>query len=142
MATLTDAAGKEIAVGTELGPKTIETGFHNWNRYAAVNFEFVPIHMDDAAGQEAGMPGAFGMGNLQTSILHNLAREWAGEKGRIKKFNIQWRKPNTKGPVTASGKVTAITPGENGETLVEIEAVTVDGAGDTLAPASITVAFA
>ena len=47
-----------------------------WNRYAAVNDEFIPIHMDDAAGQAAGYSGAFGMGNLQWAWLHCLLRDW------------------------------------------------------------------
>ena len=70
-----------IDVGTVIGPFVRETGLANWNRYAAVNYEFVPIHMDDEAGRAAGMDGAFGMGNLQISYLHALLREWMGENG-------------------------------------------------------------
>src|SRR5881398_3196658 len=36
-----------VTIGTELPVFVRTTGFHNWNRYAAVNDEFVPIHMDD-----------------------------------------------------------------------------------------------
>ena len=53
---------KDIHVGDELPVFQRATGLHHWNRYAAVNDEFVPIHMDDEAGQEAGYPSAFGMG--------------------------------------------------------------------------------
>ena len=38
-------------VGEEIPAFVRQTGFDNWNRYAAVNDEFVPIHMDDEAGQ-------------------------------------------------------------------------------------------
>src|ERR1700744_5243056 len=95
-------------VGDTLPELTRSTGFANWNRYAAVNYEFVPIHMDDAAGQAAGYPTAFGMGNLQWSYLHNLIRDWLGDDGRIVRLNCQFRAPNTRGmTVTAHGTVTA-----------------------------------
>ena len=75
-----------VTVGEELPVFTRTTGFPVWNRFAAVNDEFVPIHMDDTAGQAAGMPGAFGMGNLQLAYLHNLVREWLGERRHYDEF--------------------------------------------------------
>lgn len=127
-----------IDVGTTIGPFVRETGLANWNRFAAVNYEFVPIHMDDEAGRAAGMDGAFGMGNLQISYLHALLREWMGETGRINKVEVQFRKPNTKGVVTASGVVTAVTPGDNG-LVVELDVWTEDADGKKMAPGTATV---
>ncbi len=98
-------------VGDEIPPIIRQTGFHNWNRYAAVNDEFVPIHMDDEAGQAAGYATAFGMGNLQWSYLHNVVREWMGERGTIERLSCQFRGPNLKGQtVTGRGRVTAVRP--------------------------------
>jgi hypothetical protein len=54
---------EELSVGQRIPAFTRATGFPVWNRYAAVNDEFIPIHMDDTVGQAAGMNGAFGMGN-------------------------------------------------------------------------------
>src|ERR1700759_5756309 len=80
------------------------TGFAAWNRYAAVNDEFVPIHMDDEAGRAAGYPSAFGVGNLQVSYLHNLVRDWLDGRGRIVAISGQFRGPNLKGQTgTARG---------------------------------------
>ena len=64
-----------VTVGAELPVFVRTTGFHNWNRYAAVNDEFVPIHMDDEAGRASGQAGAFGMGNLRWSYLLNALRD-------------------------------------------------------------------
>ena len=81
----------DVTVGQELTPFAREAGFPAWNRYAAVNDEFIPIHMDDTAGKEAGYSGAFGMGNLQWAYLHNLIREFlAGTGGRIVKLHCQF----------------------------------------------------
>jgi len=133
-----------VSVGTELPAFVRETGFHNWNRYAAVNDEFVPIHMDDDAGRAQGFPGAFGMGNLMWSYLHNLVRDWMGDDGRIVKMGCSFRSPNLRGmTVEARGTVTAVRD-EGGERLVDLELVVVDhdDADTVLVPATATVALA
>lgn len=126
-------------VGDELTPFVRETGFANWNRYAAVNDEFVPIHMDDEAGRAAGYPTAFGMGNLQWSYLHNALRNWMGDDGKIVSLSCQFRGPNTKGMVvTAKGTVTEVEPIDSGF-RVKLEVWTEDGEGNKLAPATAVV---
>jgi acyl dehydratase len=128
-----------VTVGEELPVFTRTTGFPVWNRFAAVNDEFVPIHMDDAAGQAAGMPGAFGMGNLQLAYLHNLVREWLGERGRILRMQCRFRSVNHKGQqVTARGRVTSVQRQVEG-LVVELDVWTEDQEGNQLAPGSCTV---
>lgn len=51
------------------------TDLANWNRYAAVNDKFVPMHMDDAAARAVGYPNAFGVGNLQWAYRRNMLRD-------------------------------------------------------------------
>src|ERR1700760_3833518 len=105
---MTESSGPRTAQAGDTLP-TFErtTGFANWNRYAAVNDEFVPIHMDDEAGRAAGYPTAFGMGNLLWAYMHNMIREGLGDSGRIVTIACQFRSPNTKGmTVTAQGVVT------------------------------------
>jgi acyl dehydratase len=132
-----------VTVGTELAPFVRTTGFHNWNRYAAVNDEFVPIHMDDEAGRAQGFAGAFGMGNLMWSYLHNLVRDWMGDDGRIVSMSCSFRAPNNRGmTIEARGTVTAVRA-EGGETLVDLDLAVVDhDAPDTvLVPATASVAL-
>ena len=124
-----------VKVGDELPTFTRETGFANWNRYAAVNDEFVPIHMDDAAGEAAGNGGAFGMGNLQWAYLHNMLRSWIGENGEILSIEVQFRSPNVKGQtVTAKGVVTAV----DGD-VISLDVWTEQQEGTKLAPGTATV---
>ena len=131
-----------IAVGDQLPSFTRETGFANWNRYAAVNDEFVPIHMDDDAGRAAGYESAFGMGNLQWAYLHNVLRGWAGDNGRIVRLSCQFRAANTKGmTVTAHGTVTAVRETDSGRE-VDVDVWTEDQDGNKLAPGKATVRFA
>jgi acyl dehydratase len=143
-----------VTVGEELPVFTRTTGFPVWNRFAAVNDEFVPIHMDDEAGRAAGMPGAFGMGNLQLAYLHNLVREWLGERGRILRMQCRFRSVNHKGQqVTARGRVTSVqqqtvqqqtvqqqtVQQQTGGLVVELDVWTEDQDGNQLAPGSCTV---
>ncbi|MGE9809449.1 hypothetical protein [Janibacter sp. G1551] len=130
---------RRVETGEVLPPFERETGFANWNRYAAVNDEFVPIHMDDEAGRAAGYPTAFGMGNLQWSYLHNLLRQWMGDDGRIVRLSCQFRGANTKGMVvTAHGRVTAVSEAD-GATTAEVEVWTQDQDGNKLAPGTASV---
>src|ERR1700761_8347767 len=131
----------DAAVGDTLPEFTRETGLHNWNRYAAVNHEFVPIHMDDQAGQAAGYPTAFGMGNLQWAFLHNLLREWLGDSGHIVRVACQFRAPNIKGmTVTAKGVATERRT-ENGIQLIDLDVWTEDQDGNSMAPGNATIAL-
>ena len=134
----------EIHEGDELPAFRRTTGFAEWNRYAAVNDEFVPIHMDDDAGRAQGFPGAFGMGNLMWSYLHNLVRDWMGDDGRIVRMGCSFRSPNLRGmTVEARGTVTAVRD-EGGERLVDLELSVVDhdNPDTVLVPATATVALA
>src|SRR5262245_7278256 len=132
----------EIEVGSEIPRWVREAGFDAWNRYAAVNEEFVPIHMDDDAGKAAGYPGAFGMGNLQLSWLHCLLREWVEpEGGRIVRVACEFRAHNLKcHTVTGHGLVTAVRD-DDGERTVELDVWTETEEGTRLAPGTATVAF-
>lgn len=122
----------QVSPGDELPPFTRETGFANWNRYAAVNDEFIPIHMDDEAGREAGQPTAIGMGNLQWSYLHNLLRDWLGGNGRITRVTGQFRGPNTRGmTVTARGVVTGVDEAD-GVRTAKVDVWTEDQDGNKL----------
>lgn len=100
--------------------------FAHWNRYAAVNDEFVPIHMDEAAGREAGFESAIGMGNLQWAYLHNVLETWIGESGRIIALSCQFRSANARGQtITARGRVTGLQD-LDGQARVELETWTED----------------
>jgi acyl dehydratase len=132
---------RDARAGDELPPFTRVTGLDNWNRYAAVNDEFVPIHMDDEAGRAAGYPTAFGMGNLQWAYLHCLVRDWLGEDGTIVSMKCQFRAANTRGmTVTARGVVTAVRT-DGTRRLADLDIWTEDENGSKLAPASATVAL-
>ena len=94
----------EIQVGDRLPEWSRQTSFPEWNRYAAVNHEFVPFHMDDAAGRAAGNPtGAFGMGNLRYAYIVNALHDWIGDEGVVREAGCQHRVLNCKGRCVDGG---------------------------------------
>lgn len=121
----------DIAIGDRLPAWSRRTSFAEWNRYAAVNEEFVPFHMDDEAGRRAGNEGgAFGMGNLRYAYIVNALREWIGDDAVVREVGCQYRAINQKDDVlTVTGEVTA-KKDEDGERRVylDINVVTQDGA--------------
>jgi hypothetical protein len=132
----------DVRIGQELPPYVREAGFPEWNRYAAVNDEFIPIHMEDAAGRAAGYSGAFGMGNLQWAYFHCLLRNWlAGTNGRIVRVACQFRHASEQHhTVTTRAVVTAVRE-ENGERVVDLDVWTEIEDATKLAPGTATVAF-
>ncbi|SDH70611.1 MaoC/PaaZ C-terminal domain-containing protein [Pseudonocardia oroxyli] len=130
---------REVTLGEQLPPVVRETGFANWNRYAAVNDEFVPIHMDDEAGRAAGYPAAFGMGNLQWAYLHIIVRGWMPAGSRLLSMKCQFRGANVKGQtVTARGEVIAIDDAADGRRAT-VKVWTEDQTGTPLAPGEAVV---
>lgn len=134
-----DALALRLAVGDQLPPFTRLTDFPAWNRFAAVNDEFVLIHMDEEAGRAAGLNGAIGMGNLQWSYLHNLVRDWLGADGRILTMECQFRATNQRGQtVSAKGTVAGLSRGDHG-LVATLDVWTETAEGQQLAVGHCTV---
>jgi acyl dehydratase len=129
----------ELVAGDELPPFVRTADFHAFNRYAAVNDEFVDIHMDDEAGRAAGYPGAFGMGNLTFAWMHCLLREWLGDFGRIVRLECQFRAPALRGDTVTCRATVTRTWGEDGRTLANLDVWSENQRGETTAPATATV---
>lgn len=121
-------------VGDEIPVFERVVGFPTWNRYAAVNDEFVAIHMDDDAGRAAGYPSAFGMGNLHVAYLHCMLRDWLGGRGRIAGVRVQFRNPALRDTRNrARGVVTAVDlDAVTGASLVVLDVWVEDGDGQQL----------
>ena len=131
---------EDIDVGYELPKWTRKTDFMHWNRYAAVNDEFVYIHMDDEAGRAgANEQGAFGMGNLRVAYLHNMLRDWAGDEAWVKTVGLQYRAINQKNDILDCVGTVVAKRVENGEHLVDLEINVVNQNGQGTAPGQATV---
>lgn len=126
---------EDVKVGDEVPAWSRQTDFMNWNRYAAVNDEFVYIHMDDEAGRKAlNEQGAFGMGNLRYTYMLNALRDWIGDEAQIRECGVQFRAINQKNDIlTVTGKVTNKKV-EDGENRVYLEMNVVNQKGEPTCP--------
>ncbi len=133
---------EDLKVGDEMPGWARTTGFMEWNRYAAVNDEFVPFHMDDEAGRAAkNEKGAFGMGNLRYAYLVNGLRDWIGDEADIREIGCQYRAINQKGDtLTVWGKVTEKKV-ENGENLVRLDMNVLNQDGQATCPGHAVIAL-
>jgi acyl dehydratase len=129
----------EPRVGDALPPFVRTTGLANWNRYAAVNDEFIDIHMDPEAARAVGMPDVFGMGNLRIAYLHNALRDWAGDEGDIAEFSCEFRGLNLRGDtLTCCGAVTGVR--QDGDvTLVDLDIGVQNQTGTETTPGRATL---
>jgi len=126
---------EDVKVGDEIPAWSRTTDFMSWNRYAAVNDEFVYIHMDDEAGRAAlNEQGAFGMGNLRYTYMLDALRDWIGDEAEIRECGVQFRAINQKNDtLTVSGKVTEVKV-EDGENRVYLDMNVVNQNGDGTCP--------
>ncbi|MCD0452963.1 hypothetical protein LO762_27840 [Actinocorallia sp. API 0066] len=131
--TTTAPHPEAFAEGARLAPYVRTAGLEAWNRYAAVNDEFVGIHMDDEAGRAAGYPGAIGMGNLIWAWLHAMLEDLLPEGGRVTRLECRFRVPALKSDeITCSGVVTARDHGADGSTAVTLDVWADRHTGDRL----------
>ena len=135
-------AFNDVQVGDKLPDWSRKTSFAEWNRYAAVNEEFVPFHMDDEAGRRAGNEqGAFGMGNLRYAYIVNALRDWIGDDGIVREVGCQYRAINQKDDVlTVVGEITEKTVA-NGENRVRLDVNVVNQQGQPTCPGHAIVAL-
>ena len=126
---------EDVEPGDEMPGWSRQTDFMHWNRYAAVNDEFVPFHMDDEAGRAAkNAQGAFGMGNLRYAYIVNALRDWIGDEAEIREVGCQYRVINQKHDVlTVTAKVVEKST-ENGENLVKLETNVLNQDGESTCP--------
>lgn len=130
---------EDVEVGQEIPAFTRETDFMHWNRYAAVNEEFVYIHMDDEAGKAAGQGAAFGMGNLRWAYVLNALRAWIGDEAEVRELSLQFRAVNHKHDVLRTSGVVTEKKRENGENLVVLEVNVLNQKDEKTAPGHAVV---
>jgi acyl dehydratase len=133
----------DVGIGDQIPELVRTTHFAEWNRYAAVNDEFIGIHMDDEAGRAAGNEaGAFGMGNLRLAYLVNMLRAWIGDEGEIRSLSTKYRSINQKGDeLHCVGEVTGKEI-VDGAPLVHLKVDVVDQNGVSTTPGTATVMLA
>jgi acyl dehydratase len=127
--------------GDELPSLERTTLFAHWNRYAAVNDEFIDVHMEREAAQAAGQPDVFGMGNLRIAYVHNALHRWLAGAGDIVAFGCQFRALNLKGDVLRTRAVVTDVESGSGSTLAGLEIDVTNQRGESTMPGTAKLLF-
>ena len=128
-----------LTVGDRLPVQSRHVGFPNWNRFAAVNFEFMPIHMDDDIGRAAGYPTAIGMGLLHWSYMHILMREFLDHHGRIVGLHCRFQGATIRNTTVSAHAEVATVEEVDGARRIGFTVWIEDEAGNRLTDGSATV---
>ncbi len=130
---------EDVEVGEEVPAFERETDFMNWNRYAAVNDEFVYLHMDDSVAAAAGQGEAFGMGNLRWAYVMNALQGWIGDEAEVRDLSMQFRAINKKHDHLTAQAVVTEKKVEDGEHRVYLDVNVVNQDGVQGAPGKAIV---
>jgi acyl dehydratase len=126
---------EDVAVGDVVPDWSRVTDFMQWNRFAAVNDEFMPFHMDDEEGRKAGNPaGAFGMGNLRFAYMLNALQDWIGDEAEVREIDCRYRVMNQKNDELTVRAVVIEKSIENGEARVKLEITVLNQKGESTCP--------
>ena len=129
----------DVELGFEVPAVERETDFMNWNRYAAVNDEFVYLHMDDKVAEAAGQGEAFGMGNLRWAYVMNALQNWIGDEAEVRDLSMQFRAINRKHETLTTQAVVTEKKVEEGENRVYLDVNVVNQDGVQGAPGKAIV---
>jgi acyl dehydratase len=138
---LSAATFDSIRPGDELPALERTTGFAHWNRYAAVNDEFIDVHMAKEAAVAAGQPDVFGMGNLRIGYAHNALHDWLAGRGDIAEFGCQFRALNFLGDCLRTKAVVKSKEERGGARLAQLELDVTNQRGESTMPGSASVIF-
>ena len=130
---------EDVSVGDQIPAFVRKTDFMNWNRFAAVNDEFVYIHMDDEVGKAAGQGAAFGMGNLRYSYVLTALRNWIGDEAEIRELSMQFRAINHKNDVLTTVCTVTDKKVEEGESRIYLDVDVENQKGASTSPGNAVV---
>jgi acyl dehydratase len=133
----------EIAEGDELPSLHVRVTRADLVRYAGASGDFNPIHWNERAAREVGLPDVIGHGMLTMALGSRLVTSWAGDAGAVLDYSVRFTRPvvvpdNAEGAlVEFSGKVRRVD-----EVTVVVTITARCAAQSVLGQATATVALA
>jgi len=70
-------------------------------RYAGASGDFNPMHTDEVAAKEAGLPSVFGHGMFSMGLLGRAVTDWAGV-GNLKVYGVRFTKQTWPGEILST----------------------------------------
>lgn len=89
-------------------------------QYAGASGDFNPMHTDEVAAKEAGMPSVFGHGMFSAGLLATAITNWAGI-GRLTSYRVRFVKQTWPGERFSTSVSVVAKRQEEGRNLVDLE---------------------
>ena len=109
---------EEIEAGAEITELIKEPSTRQLVMWAGASGDLNPIHYDKDYATKRGLPGVVVHGQLASCFMAQMVTDWIGEKGSLKKLNINYKSMSSPGEkLICKGKVTGKSV-EDGESIV------------------------
>lgn len=94
----------EISTGDEAPVVSHELTRTDLVKYAGASGDFNPMHTDEVAAAEAGLPSVFGHGMFSMGLLGRAVTDWAGA-GNLKTYGVRFTKQTWPGETLSTSIV-------------------------------------
>jgi len=110
----------DVKVGDEAPPLSHELTRTDLVMYAGASGDFNPMHHDEVAAQQAGLPSVFGHGMFSMGLLGKAITDYVGI-GNLRRYKVRFTKQTWPGETLTSEVKVSAKREENGERLVDLE---------------------
>ncbi|RAN77605.1 acyl dehydratase [Bacillus sp. SRB_336] len=83
----------ELAVGQEIGSRTLEISRADLVKYAGASGDFNPIHWNERFARDVELPGVIAHGMFTMGAAVQLVTDWAGDPAAVVGYGTRFTKP-------------------------------------------------
>lgn len=83
----------DLAVGTEIGSRTLEITRADLVKYAGASGDFNPIHWNERFAREVELPGVIAHGMFTMGAAVQLVTDWIGDPSAVVSYGTRFTKP-------------------------------------------------
>ncbi len=83
----------ELAIGQEIGRRTLEITRADLVKYAGASGDFNPIHWNERVAREVELPGVIAHGMFTMGAAVQLVTDWAGDPAAVLSYGTRFTKP-------------------------------------------------
>lgn len=83
----------DLAVGTEVGARSLEITRADLVKYAGASGDFNPIHWNERIAREVELPGVIAHGMFTMGAAVQLVTDWIGDPSAVVSYGTRFTKP-------------------------------------------------
>jgi acyl dehydratase len=130
---------EDVQEGSELAPLTKEISMVQMMMYGAATWDYMRIHYDADYARQRGFPGPFVDGQMLGAFLAQLAVDWAGDPGALRRLSVRYRNFVFPGDTVICKGWVRRKSTEGPEAVVECELVAENQKGEVVAGPAVAI---